>query len=136
VQGRHERAAARLADRHSILEALRAMVAAWNRRDAAAFGGAFGSSGSYVTGAGQEFRGRDAIRGLVKQATANVQITSVRVQCRGPLGLADVHWSATSGRGARQGVMACVLSREGEKWLIQKLVNEERTMPRGRPTRG
>jgi uncharacterized protein (TIGR02246 family) len=136
VQGRHERAAARLADRTSILEVLRAMVAAWNCRDGAAFAGTFGSSASYVTGAGQEFRGRDAIRGLVKQVTANVQITRVRVQCKGPLGLADFHWSATGGRGARQGVMACVLSREGETWLIQKLVNDERRTPRGRPTRG
>ncbi len=119
------------------MDVLRTMVAAWNRRDGGAFASTFAPSATYVTGSGQEFRGRDAISGLVKQATASVKIAGVRVECKAPLGLAEFRWSATRGEGpVRRGVIACVLSREGETWLIQKLANEEHMTPRGRPTRG
>jgi uncharacterized protein (TIGR02246 family) len=129
-------------DRSAIAAVVRDLVEAWNRADADGFSGAFANSATYVTGAGEEVRGRAAIAGLVRQAGAGVEIVGrVQVECSGAAGEACFRWTSSGRRqgAARSGTITCALAREGRTWLIRRLTNEKQraaaNLPRTRPNR-
>ena len=128
VRRRSRPKAEETSDEDAVATVLRDLVEAWNRGDAGVFGGAFGPSATYVTGAGQEVRGRAAIADLVRRARVVVEIVGdVKVQCSGAAGVARFGWTSTGGqRPRRSGTIACALEREGRAWSIRRLTNEER----------
>jgi uncharacterized protein (TIGR02246 family) len=125
----------RTGNSRSIATAVGRLVAAWNRGDARAFGGAFARSAVYVTGAGRTVRGRASIAALVGQAVGRIRIEGrVEVHRRAGGALARFGWRSPGPRGsARGGTITCTLAREGTGWLIRRLTNEERSPSSARP---
>jgi uncharacterized protein (TIGR02246 family) len=111
---------------------VRRLVESWNERDADGFAALFTPSARYVTGDGQRVCGRGEIAGLVRGAEPGLHVVlgePPSVECDAATGTVRFAWTAAPRHGAaRQGRVACVVSRRDGQWLIESLENDE-----GRP---
>jgi len=106
----------------------RLLIESWNRGDAQAFAGLFTPEAEYATGTSERVRGRQAIAGLVQQAS-RPQVCLVGdpdVGCDSSNGQLSFAWSAVAELGAtRHGRISCACIRQGSRWLIEALQNVE-----------
>jgi len=118
-------------DRHAIQHMVLNLIDAWNRGNAQRFAAAFAPSAEYVAGLGQHVRGRDRIAELVVPAHSDPRVTMVgrpRIELDGSAGTVRFGWTAAGeGREPRQGFIRCTVVRHVNRWLIERLENDETT---------
>ena len=108
---------------------LHRLVAAWNRRDGAAFAALFRLHAEYVTGEGRWLRGRQAIRELVDKEAPGPAVSmdgepSVRTSGRVSAATFRGASSARDGRPSR-GVVTTLIVRTAEGWFVDRLQNTD-----------
>ena len=117
-----------------IRRVLDRLLDAWNRRDSAAFARLFTPDADYVTGDGSWVHGRGEIGSLVRDAEAGTKASLVgHPSIRAAEDWATVisRWSAVASDGSEsRGVMSCVLVREKDRWLVDRLQNTDETTSR------
>ena len=109
-----------------VAAAVFALVAAWNARDAEAFGALFTEQADYVSSGGTWHRGRGAIEGLLRQDAAAPPVSvqgSVGTRRHGDVGRAVFHWTAGEAPNGRRGVIGCVVVRQAGVWKVDALHN-------------
>jgi uncharacterized protein (TIGR02246 family) len=113
----------------ALMDAVRRLVAAWNRRDAHAFASAFTPDATYVTGGGHRVRGRAPIAALVSgdRGASRIEVVDEPLTEVGrTTATVRFGWSTAGDAGVvRRGTITCTLARRDVGWLIESLHNEE-----------
>ena len=116
-------------DERAIGDLVRDLIDAWNRCDAEAFAALFAPSADYVTGAGERVHGRDGIADLVRQGAPGSAASMTgppAIGLDGPAATVRFGWATTEpNERKREGIITCTLTRQGARWLIEALRNQE-----------
>ena len=101
------------------------LVNAWNRADAAAFGGFFTEDADYIGADRVAHHGRSAIEQLVRQPQhVGVRIDEiVSIQFSADRAQARFGWLSESGDPARRGPIQLSMAQEQRAWKITLLKN-------------
>lgn len=139
-------------DSANVRAAVLGFSAAWNHHDMVAFGKLFAPDAEFVNVQGHLWKGRNAIQtnhawshgtiprnnrgfgeanqlyyGIFRNSTMQFKEIEVRF-LRGDVAVAHVNWELSGDartKDPRRGVMVFVLSRQGDKWLIDVAQNTE-----------
>jgi uncharacterized protein (TIGR02246 family) len=118
-----------LEDEHAIGALVRGLVDAWNACDPDAFAALFAPSADYVTGRGERVHGPDGIADLVQQAAAGSAVSMTgqpTIERDGLAATVRFGWATTKPHEKeREGIITCTLTRQGARWVIQTLRNQE-----------
>ena len=127
----------------AIQDLVRTLEAAWNRHDARAFAAAFAEDAEFTNVFGMVQRGRAGIEAahapifktMFKDSQLTVTETRVRL-IRSDVAAVDVKWTMTGARDphgnpwpARTGLLNWIVTRHGERWLIDVSHNMDLPSP-------
>jgi uncharacterized protein (TIGR02246 family) len=127
----------------AIGDLVRALEGAWNRHDAHAFAQAFAEDADFTNVFGMLQKGRAGIEAghapifktMFKDSTLTVTETRVRL-IRPDVAAVDLKWTMTGARDphgnawpARTGLMNWVVTRHGERWLVDVSHNMDLPAP-------
>jgi uncharacterized protein DUF4440 len=120
---------AALEDERVVEQLVRNLLECWNRRDAKGFAEGFSPAAEYVTGSGQVVIGAESISDLVRQAAPAARV-SIRdkpeIDLQTHSGTVRFAWASREADGIeRNGTITCGLIRDGTRWLIDTLRNDE-----------